>query len=123
MRGKLHDDVLRIHRILTAATPDSLVVMNEIFASTALSDAVFLATSVMRRILDLDCLGVCVSFLDELATLGPSVVSMVSSIAPDDPSRRTFKLLRRPADGRAYAMAIAEKYRLDRRAILERLAP
>jgi DNA mismatch repair protein MutS len=25
LRGKLHDDVLRVHRILAAATPDSLI--------------------------------------------------------------------------------------------------
>ncbi|HEY1258280.1 MAG TPA: DNA mismatch repair protein MutS [Xanthobacteraceae bacterium] len=122
LRGKLHDDVLRIHRILAAATGNSLVIMNEIFASTALADAVFLATAVMERILDLECLGVCVSFLDELGRMSPAVVSMVSSVVPEDPARRTFKLIRRPADGRAYAMAIAEKYRLDSRSIRERLA-
>jgi hypothetical protein len=122
LRGKLHDDVRRIHRILAAATPDSLVVMNEIFASTALADAVFLATAVMRQVLALGCLGVCVSFLDELAGLGRAVVSVVSTVVPEDPAQRTFKLVRQPADGRAYAMAIAEKYRLGYRSIRERLA-
>jgi DNA mismatch repair ATPase MutS len=122
LRGKLHGDVLRIHRILAAATPDSLIILNEIFASTALADAVLLATAVMRRILALGCVGVCVSFLDELADLSHAVVSMVSTVVPEDPAQRTFKLVRRPADGRAYAMAIAEKCRLSYRSIRERLA-
>ncbi len=122
LTGKLEDDLIRARDLLLKATGSSVVVINEIFSSTTFEDARWLSRKVVEKLVSLDALAVVVSFIDELSELAPSTISMVSTVDPDDPAVRTFKVERQKADGKAYAYALARRHRLRYSDLIGRLS-
>jgi DNA mismatch repair ATPase MutS len=122
LRGHLYDDLVRARAIVESVGPHSLVILNEVFSSTTLDDALTLGREVLLQLRASGARSVCVTFLDELTELTSDTVSAVAAVDPEDPTRRTFEVVRRAADGRAYASALAEKYRVDYQAIKNRLS-
>jgi DNA mismatch repair protein MutS len=112
LQGKLQEEIDRLRTLQERATPRSIVIMNEAFSSTAADDALELGRETLERLLALDALGVYVTFVDELASFDRRIASMTATVDPAEPTRRTFEIVRRPADGRAHAVAIAQAYGL-----------
>ena len=121
LRGKLYDDLVRIKAILDAATSHSLIIMNEIFTSTTSRDAIYLGTRVIKKIVMLDALCVCVTFIDELTALDPSIVSLMSTVEHNNAALRTYKITRKPADGIAWSTTLVIKHGLTYEQIKTRL--
>lgn len=122
LRGKLEDDLIRVHDMLAAASPSTVIIFNEMFTSTTFRDALVLSKSVMRKLVEGRLSAVWVTFIDELASLNEHTVSMVSNVDPEDLSKRTFKIIRKRADGLAYALSIAQKWAVTLPQIRERLS-
>jgi DNA mismatch repair protein MutS len=120
LRGKLQDDLLRIRDDLNKSTSVSILILNEIFTSTTVRDALFLSEEILKRIIELGALCIWVTFVNELASFGKQVVSMVATVDRQNPTLRTFKIVR-SAPGPSYAMSIAERHRLTYNHLKERL--
>ena len=121
LRSKLEDDLVRLHNILSQATSHSILIINKILTSTTLQDAISLSEKIVERMTQLDLLCVWVTPLEELASFGQQTVSMVSTVAPENPAIRTYKIVRKPASGLSYAISIAEKYRVTYECLIERI--
>jgi hypothetical protein len=121
LASKLEEELLRMRAILNRATSDSVIVLNEVFTSTTWDDARALSEAVLTSIDRLDATCLWVSFVDELSRLSPKAVSMAGTVTDDGRTTRTYKIVRRPADGRAYALALAEKHGLTRAQIIGRV--
>ena len=121
LRSKLEDDLIRVCEILDQATSNSIVILDKILTSTTLKDASLLSKRLIDKLLQLDALCVWVTSVEELASFTETTVSMVSTVVPDNPALRTYKIVRSPANGLSYATSIAEKYRLTYDCLKERM--
>jgi DNA mismatch repair protein MutS len=112
LQSRLEEEITRMARMLPSITERSVVVLNEMFSSTTFVDARTMSADVLRAVLDAGAVAVCVTFIDELTTLDPRVVSLVAGIDEHDPAKRTFEVARGRADGEAHALALATRYGL-----------
>jgi DNA mismatch repair protein MutS len=119
--GRLQEELLRVRAILDKATEQSLVILNELFSTTTTRDAHAMGKRILDHFAALDCFCLYVTHIHELAVSSPKAVSLVAAVREGNTDVRTYRIMRRPADGQAYAHAIAAKYHLDYRGVKERV--
>lgn len=121
LRSKLEDDLFRIKRIADRSSRKSVVIINEMLSSATVRDATSIGKRIIEIIQEVGSFCVFVTFIDEF-TRYSNTVSMVAQIEPGNPEIRTFKVIRKPSDGLAYAHALARKYHVSYEEVKERLS-
>lgn len=119
-QGKLKDDIVRIHDILSKASERSLILINEMFASTTLQDAHWLGNQILMRVREKKSHCLYVTFINDLRTSRSDTIGLISQME-EDGEKRTYRIVRGEENGKAYAITIAKKYHLSREDITRRL--
>ncbi len=131
-RGKLKEELTRLHPMIHFQSYGKFVVINELFTTAATYDAYIMGKRVMEHFIRKNCYGVYVTHIQELASvaegndISDSVASLVAELDDADKRVRTFKVTRREAEEGGYANAIVDKYQLnyeDIKARLEKKTP
>lgn len=84
--GKLHNDLTRLRALLDHATSRSVIILNEIFTSTTLADAIDLSSMLAEQVVAVGCRCLWVTFLDEISRYSPQTVSVVALVSVNDPA-------------------------------------
>ena len=109
LNGKLKSELIRIKNIMDKIEDNSLFILNEVFASTSLEDGIVLGKKVIDMVNNHKSRMLFVTFIEELASYNETTVSMGSTVDKDNPSIRTFEILRRLDNSNTYAKSIATK--------------
>ena len=121
LNGKLKSELIRIKDIMDNIGNNGLLIMNEVFSSTSLHDGIILGKKVIDMLNKKNAYGLFVTFIEELSNYNETTVSMGSTVDKDNPSIRTFEILRRLDNSQAYAISIAKKNNVSYEDIIRRI--
>lgn len=119
--GRLKEELTRLRQIMEQCTTNSLIIINELFATTTSHDAYTMGKLILDYLISLDCICLYVTHIYELTQISKKVVSIVAKVSSAKEAIRTYRIVRQPADGHAYANSIVEKYNLTFSQIKERI--
>lgn len=120
LNGKLKSELIRIKDIMNQMTDNALLIMNEVFASTSLDDGIILGQKVIDMVQEHNSKALFVTFIEELSKY-KGAVSMGSTVDKENPSIRTFEILRKLDNSNTYARSIAKKNNVSYDDIIRRI--
>lgn len=120
-RGKLKEELTRLAPMMKATKKNGFVILNELFTTAATYDAFIMGQRVLTHFAKQGFIGVYVTHVAELTKAGEGVVSMVALEDEKDHRRRTFRVVRKEAEGIGFAGDIVEKHHLGYEELRRRL--
>ena len=120
-RGKLKEELVRLEPMMQEVNGNRFVILNELFTTAATYDAFVMGQRVIRHFADQGCLGVYVTHIAELTKAGDDVASLVALADEKDHKKRTFRVVRKEAEGVGYAGDIVDKHHLGYDELCKRL--
>ncbi|MBP5330678.1 MAG: hypothetical protein J6Y89_02380, partial [Lachnospiraceae bacterium] len=118
-RGKLKEELVRLAPMMDDHQKGTFVIINELFTTAASYDAQIMGKKVIEHFLGLDCMGIYVTHLKELANPREGVVSLRAML--NDQRVQTFRIARGEAEDTPCAENQVNKYRLTYEQLKERL--
>lgn len=128
-KGRLESECDRLSKTLSQITEDSLMIMDEAFASTSGTEAGYIASEVITGLGVIGCRGLFVTHIHDLPLKveefnhHPENKGKIDNLAAQmenrEDGRRSYKLKRIMPDGLSYAKDIAKKYGLELEKIIE----
>ena len=119
-RGKLMDELERLKPVMEKEQEGAFVVINELFTTAANYDANIMGKRVLEHLIALNCRGIYVTHLIELASSFPEVVSIRANVDKD--LRQTYRIERSEASEITGTDRQAYKYGLTYEQLKERFS-
>lgn len=120
-RGKLKEELVRLKPMMNEEQDNCFVILNELFTTAATYDAFVMGQRVIRHFSGAGCLGVYVTHIAELTKAGDDVVSLVALADEKNHKKRTFRIVRKDAEGVGYAGDIVDRHHLGYEELCKRL--
>ena len=130
-KGRLGEECARLKEIFDAASPDSMILLDESLSSTGAYEAAYIAAEILSGFAVMRCRGIFSTHLHELAASVPEInarsieqdgVRIDTLVAGIEDGERSFKIHRMKPDGKSYAKDIADKYGLTFESLIKRAA-
>jgi hypothetical protein len=109
--SRLEQDVVRAMDILRKADGSTLIITNELFATTTSDEGYVLSKIFLEEVSRRGSYCIFVTFIPQVASLD-FVISMVAQPSREDPTKPSYKILPGPPPSEYMAVRIASKYGL-----------